>query len=169
MELNKNSNGNHIIFCGGTGILPFVDLLDYLLKKSIYKALLTMFGKDVAEKTNVFNEDYEETFGPQFKLILYASFQSKEEVDYLDFIITLYNINKKYNLNYFDMILRFNAGLNIPGIPTINSYFDEKFFNANIIPDQCSRVFICGNPSMNQLIPKICLQCQIEKDKIYLV
>lgn len=169
MELNKNSNGNHVIFCGGTGILPFVDFLNYLLHKSIYHVLLTNYGKDIAEEVNVWKEDYQETFGSKFKVSLYAAFQSHEELEYLDLIFYLYNINKAYNLGYFDMILRLNDGAKIPGIPTIQSHFDDKFFNENIVPDQCSKIFICGNPKMNKLLPEICLRNQIDKDKIYLV
>ena len=169
MELNKNSNGNHIIFCGGTGILPFIDLFDFLLRKSIYHVLLTTISKEVADQMNHFEEDYEDTFGSKFKVILYGAFQTKEEFEYLGFILTLFNINKKYNLNYFDMILRFSDGTKLPGIKEINSYFDDKFFSSNVVADQCSKVFICGNPKMNKLIPEICLRNQIEKDKIYLV
>jgi len=149
--------------------LPFIDLFDYLLRKSIYQALFINLGKDVAEETNTFNEDYENTFGSKFKVMLFAAFQSKDELEYLDFIITLFNINKKYNLNYFDMILRFTDKTKITGIPTTNNYFDEDFFKANVIPDQCSRVFVCGNPAMNKLIPELCSKNQIEKEKIHLV
>lgn len=35
LRLNTKSEGNHIIFAGGTGILPFLDLFDFLLKKSV--------------------------------------------------------------------------------------------------------------------------------------
>ncbi len=167
--MNKNSNGNHIIFCGGTGILPFIDLLDFLLRKSIYHVLLTMMSKKVAEKTNYFKEDYEDIFGSKFKVYLYAAFQTKEEFESFGFILTLFNINKKYNLNYFDMILRFNDSAELPGVKIVNSYFDDDFFSSNVVADQCSKVFICGNPKLNKLIPEICLRNQIEKDKIYLV
>ena len=128
-----------------------------------------MLGKEVAEKTNIFEEDYEGTFGSKFKIILYASFQTREEFEYLDFIVNLFNINKKYNLNYFDMILRFSDGSKIPGITTINTYFDDKFFQTNLVSDQCSRIFVCGNPGMNKLIPEICLRNQIERERICIV
>jgi NAD(P)H-flavin reductase len=35
LGLNPESEGLHIAFVGGTGILPFLDLFDYLLKKAI--------------------------------------------------------------------------------------------------------------------------------------
>ena len=169
MDLNKKSKGNHIIVCGGTGILPFIDLLDFLLRKSIYHVLSTTMGKKVAEQTNFFKEDFEEAFGSKFKVILYGAFQTKEEFEYFGFILNLFNINKKYNLNYFDMILRFTDGTELPGVKTINSYFDDNFFSTNVIAGECNKVFICGNPKMNKLIPEICINNQIEKEKIYLV
>jgi hypothetical protein len=128
-----------------------------------------MLGKDVAEEINVYKEDYEETLGSKFKVTLYAAFQSIEEIEYLDFIFALYKINKNYNLNYFDMILRISDGSKIPEIPVVDSYFDDKFFNQNVVPDQCSKIFICGSPKMNKLIPEICQMNLIEKEKIYLV
>ena len=36
LELKEDSNGTHVIYCIGTGILPFLDLLDFLLKKAVY-------------------------------------------------------------------------------------------------------------------------------------
>ena len=40
LELKPDSVGKYILFAGGTGILPFLDLLDFLLKKSIFMALV---------------------------------------------------------------------------------------------------------------------------------
>jgi len=128
-----------------------------------------MFGRDIVQEANVFKQDFENIFGDKFKVILFAAFQSKEEIDYLDFILTLYKINKKYNLNYFDMILRFNDKSTIEGAATTNSYFDAKFIKENVIVDHCSKIFVCGNPKMNKEIPEICIKNQIEKEKICLV
>jgi NAD(P)H-flavin reductase len=36
LELKPDSQGLHVAFVGGTGILPFFDLLDYLLQKAVY-------------------------------------------------------------------------------------------------------------------------------------
>ena len=149
--------------------MPFVDLLDFLLKKSINQVLKTNIKPEVAQEANVFKTDFDNIFGNKFKVILFASFQSKEELDYLDFILTLNNINKKYNLNNFDMILRFADKSKIEGVNTTSSYFDDKFFKENVNAGQCSKIFSCGNPMMNKTIPEICLKNQIEKEKIFLV
>ena len=74
LEINEKTTGNIVIICGGTGILPFVDFFDYLLKKSIYSVLNKVFGKDAAEKGNPFNEDYNTTFGERFNVKLFAAF-----------------------------------------------------------------------------------------------
>ena len=171
MELNANSNGNHIIFSGGTGILPFMDLFDFLLKKSIYHILLTQFGlgREIAEQTNVYNEDFENIFGSKFKVLLFAAFQNQEEFEYVNFILKLYNLNKQYNLNNFDMILKFSDKSKIEGVPMMTGYFDDAFFVKNVVPDQCNKIYICGNPAMNKSIPEICLRNQIDKEKICIV
>jgi hypothetical protein len=36
LELNETSNGTHYVICNGTGVLPFLDLFDFLLKKAFY-------------------------------------------------------------------------------------------------------------------------------------
>ena len=128
-----------------------------------------LLGPEVAEEANVHKTDFENIFGNKFKIILFAAFQSKEELDYLAFILTLNKISKKYNLNNFEMILRFNDRSEIEGVNTTNSYFDDTFFKENVNVDQCSKIFICGNPTMNKTIPEICLKNQIEKERIYLV
>lgn len=38
--------------CGGTGLLPFLDLLDFILKKSVYDIVKAKAGKLVAEEVN---------------------------------------------------------------------------------------------------------------------
>jgi NAD(P)H-flavin reductase len=48
LELKATSQGTHVIFAGGTGILPFLDLFDYLLRKSVNKIILQNFGEEKA-------------------------------------------------------------------------------------------------------------------------
>lgn len=169
LELHAGCNGTYIIICGGTGILPFVDLLDYLLKKSIYTVLLNKFGRHTADKVNPCMEDYENTFGNKFKVKLFCSLKNEDEFKYLNFIQKLYEINKNNGLSLFDLIMRFDDPSNIHGIPLTKSYFDQNFLKENLVLDEIARVFICGNPTMNKFIPDMCQQLNIEKEKIYLV
>jgi len=45
LSLNKNSNDTHFIFAAGTGILPFMDFFDFLLKKAIYMSAKKKLGQ----------------------------------------------------------------------------------------------------------------------------
>lgn len=47
-----------VIVAGGTGLLPFLDLLDLLLRKTIYDVLKSNVGEKVAEQTNVHQADF---------------------------------------------------------------------------------------------------------------
>ena len=40
MELTKIAENNHYFFVAGTGILPFIDFFDQVLKYVIYKVCL---------------------------------------------------------------------------------------------------------------------------------
>ena len=35
LQLNDKSTGSYVIFVGGTGVLPFLDLFDFLLRKGV--------------------------------------------------------------------------------------------------------------------------------------
>lgn len=71
LELNDKSEGVHLLFCQGTGILPFLDLIDFLLRKAIYKILHDQRCKEVADYINDNNDEYLETL-ENFKLILHG-------------------------------------------------------------------------------------------------
>jgi len=46
-------SGHFVIICGGTGLLPFLDLLDYFLKYTVYEALRNTSGEEVAQFANL--------------------------------------------------------------------------------------------------------------------
>lgn len=128
---------------------------------------MSSVGEKIAEETNFFKDNYQDNL--DFKVSLYAAFQTRKEFEYLDFLIELYNINKKFNLCSFDMILRFNDGAKIQGIPTLENYFDDDFFKTNINNDECSKIYICGDSKMNKIMPEICLRNHIDREKIKIV
>jgi len=35
LDLGPTSSGNHVFFCGGTGVLPFLDTFAYVLRKKL--------------------------------------------------------------------------------------------------------------------------------------
>jgi len=52
LELTRESDGLHVIVAGGTGILPFMDLLNFLLMREMYNILLQRKGEDIAAPIN---------------------------------------------------------------------------------------------------------------------
>ena len=67
------------------------------------------------------------------------------------------------------MIIRFDkpTGQEL-NFPLTNQFFDEKFINQNVITENLSRVFICGPPIFNKIIP-CTLRSRIANEKIMLV
>jgi hypothetical protein len=41
--------GNVVVFAGGTGIFPFLDFLDWLLKKTLVTVLVKLKGNKILE------------------------------------------------------------------------------------------------------------------------
>ena len=169
LEINEKTAGNIVIICGGTGILPFADFFDCLLKKSIYSVINNIFGKDAAERGNPFKEDYNAIFGERFNVKLFAAFNDQDEFNYLNFLQTLYEINMQYDLNYFTMCLRFGDSSKIPGVPTTSGFFDKEFLMKNIKANEVDRILICGNQKMNSSLVKICKEMNIGAEKIMMV
>ena len=43
-SLGLPEHGKIVLICGGTGLFPVLDLLDYFLKKTVYELLLQQHG-----------------------------------------------------------------------------------------------------------------------------
>ena len=63
------------MIAGGTGINPFLDLLDFLLQKIIYRVVRQKFGLE-AENLNPYHHNFELLDDVRIRMI--ASFASKE-------------------------------------------------------------------------------------------
>ena len=167
LEIKESSNGTFVIFAGGTGVLPFVDLFDYLLKKSIYMILAKKYKQSEADKTNPFLENYQGTFGENFKVRLFWAVNDEYEFNYLSFLKKLFEINEKYGLNIFDLTVRIKS--KIEGVKTTQEFFDEGFLKRNLDVNEIARIFVCGNPNMNYSIPEGCKKIGIRKELIQMI
>ena len=78
LELDPKSEGTYYIFAGGTGIFPFLDLLDFILKKAIFTVANSLFGSS-SQVFNPNDEDYLTTFDSGFKVVFFASFSNESE------------------------------------------------------------------------------------------
>ncbi len=75
MQLNSQSKGSYVLIAGGTGVFPYLDLLDFLLKKSIYEALVKLNKASEAKSFDFLNLNLASNLNEaSFKLV--ASFNS---------------------------------------------------------------------------------------------
>lgn len=93
--LQMQSEGMHVAFCAGTGVLVFLDLVAHLLVLNAFQAT----GKGLPEEMSSF-------YSSGFKLRLYASFASRDQAIGLDLIEALIAVNKALGLDNFEAVVR---------------------------------------------------------------
>ena len=93
--LQPQESGQHFAFCAGTGVLVFLDLVAHLLVLNCFEA----DGKGIPE-------EIEDFYQKDFKLHLFAAFQSKEQSIGLDLIEALQKVNKVLGKDNFEFTLR---------------------------------------------------------------
>jgi NAD(P)H-flavin reductase len=164
MELCLSLGGTVYLFAGGTGLLPYLDFLDYLLKKAIF----AVCSKNNIEIVNLYNEDYVNTFLSDLKVVLVAAFAVKEDFVGFKTIKKLLDISQENELNLFDMIIKLDKG-KIEGVQMWDSHFDMKFMMKHVNTNKVSRVYVCGPPKMNRNVPKSLERIGVSKSKIIVV
>ncbi|KRX02685.1 Cytochrome b5-like heme/steroid binding domain [Pseudocohnilembus persalinus] len=183
LRLNKNNQGNFFIFCAGTGILPFMDLLNFFLNKAIFLAAKEILGssKKAEEFTSLKSYEIEEPL-KNFTLKVYASFNSQEDFIGKDIIEPLQQINDKFNLKICNLTLRFSDKFKSKIVKTVDQRFDKQFIQTefsklkiNYSQDQndlqqqkqgqVERVWICGPPTFQKIIPEA-IQNFVDENKI---
>lgn len=124
IDLTRGFGGHCVLIGFGTGILPYLDLFDLLLKKSIY---LTYKEKNLTQLLNNVkpNQDYSAIF-PGARFTYYGAFKEIHDFAGYEFISELYKISKTQNLNLFDCLVRLKSSE--LSVPTTKSYFDKSFF-----------------------------------------
>jgi NAD(P)H-flavin reductase len=139
LELGDFVKGTHVLLAAGTGLLPFLDWIHYLLLASMYFAMRTI-NNDYTNYLDIFHEDYDKRILPDFKMKLLGSFSKKSDIIGLNMISKLAEISNLYNLNLFEAKIK---GYEDEHITAINGTFDEQFLRNNISLE-VERVYICG-------------------------
>ena len=83
----ENSNGTHVIFMGGTGALPFMDLFAYLVRKLL---------SEVDPMYSIFPDEKFTEIHLNAKWVVYGYFPSKERSVGLEFCELIAQAFKKY-------------------------------------------------------------------------
>ena len=168
LELSTLEGANVYIICAGTGVLPFIDLINYLLLRSII-AVLKKSGK---------NTDGFKDLGVNFdglegvKIFFFGSFADEEEFLGKEIILKLVEINKKYNLNIFSIVLKQLKKVSnqdqYSSVTFHSGHFDSEFFKKHF-QVQGDNYFVCGPPAFNQCVPKALKENGVYPERITLV
>jgi len=169
LELTKYAKGQHLIFACGTGILPFLDLFDFMLRKVIDEILTETEGKEVADKINIFQQNYSETFDPSFRITLYAAFPATDDFLGLEIVQKLCQLCKIHNKPYFEAFIKISQkGTNLEDVIMLNSRFTKEVVQSAVRED-LEKVYICGTPQFNKELSDLLSQIEVRTDKILFV
>ncbi len=127
--LGIEKSGTHIAYTAGTGILVFVDLIAYLIRRNL--GLMSE-----PEASQIDDKD--------FKFIFYASFPSKEEGIAMDLCQGLDALCKQHSINNFE----FHVRLSNESKERWNNEFIEKSLKPH--SSNIKKVWVCGPPRMNE-------------------
>lgn len=99
LNLSNDYNGRTLILTIGTGILPFMDLFDFLLKKSIYQVLKKENLSQLCTSVKPEQEYGEILKNASFEF--YGSFNHSNDFLGADWIAKLEQISKRHDLGIF--------------------------------------------------------------------
>ena len=143
LPLGVQTEGTHIAFAAGTGILPFIDLVAHLLLVLVSgngTAVNSGAGPDLLEgSANKVNPD-------AFKLVLYTSFLDEDEAVGLELINALQELCQKLNKPIFEHHSRFSKAR---ATAQASPRWDQAFFDAKIqegVKTGAKKIWICGPP-----------------------
>lgn len=74
LRLRPGTKGFYVIIAAGTGVLPFIDLFQYLLQRTLLRLIAARAGDVAVRKLNEERVNYEELVGT--KILFVGSFQS---------------------------------------------------------------------------------------------
>ena len=152
------------MIAAGTGILPFIDLLDLLFKKQIFMSL-----KSESKDTSIVKpcQDYDSLFnGASFKL--FCGFRTLEDFIGWEWIDKLAELSYQSGQNLFQCVSKLSEKVNFKGIVSTEQYFDAEFYS-NQISDDTEKIWVCGPPLMQTKIYEELRSNGISADKIFFV
>ena len=105
LRLEPGAEGTYIALTAGTGIVPFMDLILYMLRRGLFRA-----GRDENRILQIFNNEFQQlAVSDDFRLIVWASFSEEDEVIGLKYMRILEHLSKDYDFNNFNLVLRLSG------------------------------------------------------------
>lgn len=133
--LGISPTGLHVCFAGGTGILPFMDMIGQLAFANL--GLTEALGQPPTDSIQP----------AKFRLRLYVSFQNKKESVGMELITALDSFCKRHNLTNFELYQRFSQEKINPA-RWESDFIQRELCKGN--PNEIHKVLVCGPPVLNE-------------------
>lgn len=165
IEIPNDFSGHVLLIAGGTGILPFLDFLEFLLKKSIYEVC----KRDGLNSSFILPQQDYSVYYPKAKFSLLAAFRSPEDFVGMDIVTNLFDISQKKNLTLFDALVKVKGLSADKGLPTTDKHFNADLLKQYVGQEGHHLVLICGTPVMQAELHKDLTSLKVPNDKIVFV
>ena len=147
--LDEDLEGDVIIVAGGTGILPFVDFLNFLLKKAMARVLAE---KQLNNDFILPKQNYLKPFSSA-RFHLFCAFRTEEDFVFSDVVDNLVQINEEFGLKMFRCVARIDKSDKPHAFQQHKGYFDRQFFLSNMKDvNNIQNVLVCGPEKMHTQI-----------------
>jgi NAD(P)H-flavin reductase len=166
LDLNKAFSGKCVIIAFGTGILPFLDLFDFLFKKTVY-SIFKQKGMDVNMVEP--NQDYE-SFFPNANFTFYGAFREPNDFYGQDWIGEMYQLNREHNLGYFDCEVRVKSQFETR-YPVRNGRFDKRFLKKVLVDSgrEVERLVLCASDKVMRNMTDWCRELGFPEGRIHYI
>ncbi len=147
-EFDDGFKGDLVIVAGGTGILPFVDLLAALYVKALVLAASPAFLK-ASKAASELHQKYATLLdGATVKLL--ATFNTLEDFFLAGTVTDLYQLCQQHQLDFFDCEVRLGDRKNIL-LPTTEQKYTAEYLGFHV-KRNTELVVVCGPPEMNKAV-----------------
>ncbi|CAD8105493.1 unnamed protein product [Paramecium primaurelia] len=143
-------NNSHLIFiAGGTGLFPFLDILDYQLRVSYNQIVKMKLGEEASKLIDLGINEIK-----KFTITMFLAVNSIEDLIGRDIYFALLSLQQYLDSPNFKLIVKGNFKLK--ECPIIENRFTQQTF-INHISDlnNSTTYFICGPPQMNIEVERI--------------
>jgi len=162
-----------VIFCSEVGLVPYLDLLDYILMKNIHQILRAKQEHNKPNTTrilDILNNTYKDEFDPSFKIVLVGAFTQNQKLIGFEIVRELAKISKEYKLNNFKAKIygRYSNEENNQFIKEFNGEFDLYQY-MDKIKDQVKKIYLSGSPQFVSKNYKELVHMKLSESKIHLI
>ncbi|CAI2387249.1 unnamed protein product [Moneuplotes crassus] len=129
----ENSEGINVIFCAGTGILPFMDLFAYL-------------GRKIMNEEGHFKDEEFNEIGEKSQFIIHAYFSTRESCIGIELVEAVQKLYQKHHKGYkfnLNLTLTQSGGEKLTDDSLLELLQDYSDANQGI-----NRLMVCGPPPM---------------------